>query len=408
MGPLGVLALPPAARALVLATSACAAAVLAWSVASVGTDPGPLRAAGVLIGAAVTSAALGGSLRKDRNTSTRLLTTDSCWSVAAAVLLPLPLVAPVALLVRLLVTSVATGVRWGHKLVFNLSVAALASAVAGFVAHLALPGPLEGIGARDGPVVVLALLGAGAAHLVVDRLVLLAVWLSEPSRTWKDVRTSPAVDDVEVSLVLLGALLGPLLAVHLSFAALAVPLPVVLHRLTGAGALWQAADRDAKTGLLNLAAWTSAAGRTLARTSGTGRHVAVIVADLDHFKLVNDRFGHLVGDAVLLRTAETLRNGLRPDSLLARFGGEEFVVLLPDADEDVARRTAERLRAAVEGQRSPTADGGLHVTASFGVAWGSGTSLTELLAAADEALYAAKRAGRNRVAVMGAASTGAG
>ena len=392
---LGVLALPAGARALVLATFACTALVLGWSVTALRADSGAWTTAAFLVGAAVATAVLSGSLRQNRNGSSRFLSTDSCWTVAAAVLLPLPMVAPVALVVRLLVLWVLTGGQRSFKTAFNLCVAALAAAAAGAVAHLVLPVPLQPLGG-NGLAVVLGLAAVGAAHLLVDRLVLLAIWLGERSR---DVRWTPALDDVEVALVLLGALLAPLLDVHLAYGLLAVPLPVVLHRLTGAGLLWQAADRDAKTGLLTSVAWTSAATRTLARAGGAGREVAVVVVDLDHFKLVNDRYGHLVGDAVLLRTAETLRSGLRPDSVLARFGGEEFVVLLPDAGPDVARATAERLRAAVEGQPSAVPGQDLRVTASFGVACGAQVELTVLLAEADRALYAAKQAGRNRVEV---------
>ncbi len=398
---LAVLALPVRARALVLATFACTALVLGWSLAVLDVDGRTAASAAFLIGAAVLTAALSGSLRENRNSSSRLQSTDSCWTVAAAVLLPLPVVAPVALVVRLLVTCVLTGGQRSFKLVFNLCVAALSAFAAGAVARVVLPAGLEEPGSRNGLLVVLGLAAVGAAHLVLDRLVVLAIALSEPSWTMRDLGRASVLDDIEVALVFLGLLLAPLLAGHLALGLLAVPLPVVLHRLTGAGVLWQAADRDAKTGLLTSAAWTSAATRTLARAAAGGREVAVLVVDLDHFKQVNDRYGHLTGDAVLRRTAETLRGALRPDTLLARFGGEEFVVLLPDAGAAAARATAERLREAVERQPRAVAELDLPVTASFGVAAGSDVELTALLAQADRALYDAKRAGRNRVAVAG-------
>ena len=394
-----LLVLPAAARALVLATFACTAVLLGWSVTGLRLSSDVSATAGFLVLAAVGTAALSGSLREGRNSSSRFTSTDSCWTVAAAVLLPLPVVAPVALLIRYLVTRVLIGRQHGFRFVFSLCVAALSAGAAGAVGQAALPVPLDELTRGDGLRTAVGLAAVCGAHLLVDRLVVLAIWLGEPARTRRDLRWSPAMDDVEVCLLFLGAMLAPLLAVHLALGLLAVPVPVVLHRLTGAGLLWQAADRDAKTGLLNAVAWTSAAARTLARATAAGRGVAVVVVDLDHFKLVNDQRGHLVGDAVLLRTAETLRSGLRPDSLLARFGGEEFVVFLPDADEDAARRTAERLRTAVEHQ-AVEGDPELRVTASFGVACGTGAGLTELLEQADRALYVAKRTGRNRVEVV--------
>jgi diguanylate cyclase (GGDEF)-like protein len=123
--------------------------------------------------------------------------------------------------------------------------------------------------------------------------------------------------------------------------------------------------------------------------------------DIDHFKSVNDRFGHSTGDQVIMLVASALMSQLRPDDLLCRYGGEEFCVLLPDADAGQARAVAERLRDAVEanvcpGLRLPAAP---VITASFGVAGGAERrpSLDALINAADGALYESKRAGRNRV-----------
>ena len=121
--------------------------------------------------------------------------------------------------------------------------------------------------------------------------------------------------------------------------------------------------------------------------------VSVVLADVDHFKKVNAEHGHAVGDAVLRDIAHVLRGSLRSFELLYRFGGEEFLLLLPGAHEDVAARIATTLRTAVESRRPA----GLPVTASFGVATAAGDDLSTLIARADAALYAAKAAGRNRV-----------
>jgi len=119
--------------------------------------------------------------------------------------------------------------------------------------------------------------------------------------------------------------------------------------------------------------------------------------DIDHFKSVNDRYGHAVGDATLQAFAQRVREQLRSSDQCARYGGEEFAVLLPDATRDKALEIAERLRAAVASQpllAEPRVDN----TVSVGVAWmAEGDSAAELLRRADAALYEAKRSGRNRV-----------
>jgi diguanylate cyclase (GGDEF)-like protein/PAS domain S-box-containing protein len=132
------------------------------------------------------------------------------------------------------------------------------------------------------------------------------------------------------------------------------------------------------------------------------RPMALCMVDIDHFKSVNDRYGHLVGDTVLCAVAQTLHDSLRQVDILARYGGEEFVVLLPETDLQTARASAERLRAAVAERRIETANGPVSVTLSLGVvAVDNGRSMTleQLLDAADQMLYRAKQAGRDRVEI---------
>jgi diguanylate cyclase (GGDEF)-like protein len=123
------------------------------------------------------------------------------------------------------------------------------------------------------------------------------------------------------------------------------------------------------------------------------------MADIDHFKRVNDAHGHLTGDQVLVGVAGTLVNQLREYDLVGRFGGEEFVVLVPGADTLEACRLAERLRSRVRRLSVPAADDTVAVTVSVGVALfrTHGQDLIELLASADLALYRAKRSGRDRI-----------
>lgn len=156
---------------------------------------------------------------------------------------------------------------------------------------------------------------------------------------------------------------------------------------------------DALTGLLNRRALGEAVGQLFAATSSGSRSIGIIMFDIDHFKSINDRHGHAVGDLVLQRTAQILEPCLNPDDLFARYGGEEFIIVLNDATEASARATAERLRETLA--RAVISDQhGLKVTASFGVDWRTQCTIADwekLAIVADRRLYRAKRGGRNLV-----------
>lgn len=163
---------------------------------------------------------------------------------------------------------------------------------------------------------------------------------------------------------------------------------------------WEnAASTDALTGLWNRRTLIARGALALAEAKEHGRGVAVAVIDVDHFKSVNDRFGHEVGDLALQHVAKALRSQCRPVDLAARHGGEEFVVLFKELDDDAAANAAERLRAALEGEPLVRGELRLPLTASFGVATltREDRSFDDLLRRADAALYRAKHEGRNRV-----------
>jgi diguanylate cyclase (GGDEF)-like protein len=152
---------------------------------------------------------------------------------------------------------------------------------------------------------------------------------------------------------------------------------------------------DELTGLMNRRSLEPRLAEISQQAAMTGQPVSFVAGDLDHFKLVNDKWGHAVGDVVLSQAADAMRRCLRTFELLYRIGGEEFLLVLPGAGENDALTIAGSLRAAVE-KAEP---GGLGVTCSFGVATSRGADVAfePLLKASDAALYAAKRGGRNRV-----------
>jgi two-component system cell cycle response regulator len=134
--------------------------------------------------------------------------------------------------------------------------------------------------------------------------------------------------------------------------------------------------------------------------TGQGGNISVMMVDVDHFKAINDQFGHACGDQALKTIADTLRNRTRVFDTVARYGGEEFVVVMPGAGAQDAANAAERLRSSIERMAfSPHPGANCRVTVSIGVAHSDGSDVTPevLLQAADQAMYQAKRAGRNRV-----------
>jgi diguanylate cyclase (GGDEF)-like protein len=183
--------------------------------------------------------------------------------------------------------------------------------------------------------------------------------------------------------------------------ALLIFRPMVRRITRYAAELLRMATTDQLTGILNRHSFFERGAIEIARAHRSGRPTSVLMLDADHFKQVNDRFGHAGGDAALRSLAETLRRLIRPGDLLARLGGEEFAVLLPETPQDAASQLAERLRAAVAGQNIAFAGQNVRLTTSIGVAAAVGASadLNALLHSADMALYAAKAGGRNRVAI---------
>lgn len=164
---------------------------------------------------------------------------------------------------------------------------------------------------------------------------------------------------------------------------------------------------DGLTGALNASAFYEQCNSRLALCRRQHLAYAVLFVDLDHFKQLNDRYGHAKGDEVLVRVAQAVRDCLREYDLLGRVGGEEFSIFLTGTALDGGRAVAERIRANIEAQRVPFHGGHIRVTASIGITGSCCsvrplTSIHDIQPLADKAMYEAKLAGRNQVAVFGA------
>ncbi|WP_428504867.1 diguanylate cyclase [Roseateles sp.] len=165
---------------------------------------------------------------------------------------------------------------------------------------------------------------------------------------------------------------------------------------------FELAMKDMLTGLSNRRAISDQLHMAVARAQRQGQYLSVLMLDIDHFKRVNDGYGHQAGDAVLRAVAQTLQSRLRAQDQIGRFGGEEFLIMLPDTSLDGSATLAEALREAVESAPTQWGAHRIAVTISIGVAGGAITgaaTVDGLVGAADSALYRAKQGGRNRVEV---------
>lgn len=323
----------------------------------------------------------------------------SAWWLPVALLLPpvYALFAPI-LLQGLLQLRVRATVL--YRRVFSSAAIGLAGCTASVAFHWLVPDPAV-LARGEGLPIVFAVACAVLFALLNAALIAVAAHTADPDTRWREVlwdRESLLLDVVELCLGVIVAIASGL---NLALLVLALPPVVLLQRSLLHAQLQAAARTDPKTGLLNAAAWQREADTEIVRARRTGETLALLIIDIDHFKRVNDRHGHLVGDQVLVGVAATLRSQLRDYDVVGRFGGEEFVVLLPRADVHEARRVAERLRTRIGRMAVPVDDAMITVTISAGVAIMSvhGDDLIELLAAADLALYRAKELGRDRICI---------
>ncbi|GAT70928.1 GGDEF domain-containing protein [Planomonospora sp. ID91781] len=321
----------------------------------------------------------------------------SAWWLPVALLLPpvYALVAPIPLQILLQKRVRETVV---YRRVFSSAAIGLSGCAASVLFHAAVGDPSALSTGRGWPILVA--IGCAVLFTVLNTaLIAVAAHTANPDSRWREVlwdRESLTLDMVELCL---GVIVAITCGINLTLLVLALPPVVLLQRSLLHAQLQAAARTDAKTGLLNAAAWQREADTEIVRARRTGDPLAVLIIDIDHFKRVNDSYGHLIGDQVLVGVATTLRSQLREYDVVGRFGGEEFVVLLPGADTTEARRVAERLRSRIGRMAVPVDGSMISVTISAGVAVMSvhGNDLIELLAVADLALYHAKELGRDRI-----------
>ena len=252
------------------------------------------------------------------------------------------------------------------------------------------------------------LLGLVVALLVYTTVngapVAVAVKMHHPARPWRKTFGTKAENALELATLSLGGVAAIVLLTQPVLVALTLLPVIVLHRNVLMRQLEEKAAQDSKTGLLTAEEWQTRVAAELVRNARTRESFGVLMVDLDRFKKVNDTYGHVAGDAVLRMVAATITGQLRAYDSVGRWGGEEFVVLLPQIAEPGACDVAERIRTAV-GALTVTVSVGdaTHVitdlSASVGVACfpDAGITVDGLVNAADERMYRAKRAGRNTV-----------
>ncbi|MDQ1495584.1 MAG: hypothetical protein QOG69_2067 [Actinomycetota bacterium] len=404
--------LPRAVRIAIVAVLAGYLAVIVVGVVSTRFSMSDLATLGLFTACGVISVEVSLRLawprpRRDRISRDFL----GVWALPVMLLLP-PVYAAAAVVVPGLYVQLRAWRTDPLKVVYSTAALGLARA-AGSATFIAIAGhrvpgagliQLFGSGRKE-----LAVLAAIVAwwlvnYVLIGAVVALTVGMHHVLASLRD-REALSVDVVDASMGILAtiafALRPELVAV--------VAAPVLYMQHQAFSGLRTAVRTDLLTDVASPEYWRETAAREVQRAVASAADLAVLMVDIDHFKNVNDRHGHLAGDAVLAAVARAIATALRPGDLVGRLGGEEFAAVLSGSNIADAESAAGRVRAAVADVRVRSDRGEwISVTVSAGVAGlaAHGTTLAELLDAADGALYTAKDAGRNAVRVAGAVSVG--
>jgi diguanylate cyclase (GGDEF)-like protein len=393
---------PIAAKVFLLLVEASAVAVTAWLLLTQPVDTAEWVRLGVLTALAVGYAEAGARIERlkrylspggDKVAANQV----SVWAFAAVLTVP---AGWAGVLIALLYTQSLirrgrdrTGVP--YRVVFGAATVVLsAEAASALVAWVGggdvLRGGLRAPVAIVGAVLVFTLINFG--------VLLTGMCLVRRPPTLRVMLPDSESLGYEIATLALGIVTAEFLVHSLALTPVALILAAYLHRSSLVNSLHRASRTDTKTGLPNLTAWTEHAQAVLAHSHRRGEAVTVLFCDLDHFKVVNDVYGHLVGDHVLTSVAQCLRRELRGHDGIGRFGGEEFVVVLDSISPAEADLVAGRLRTAVSALRF--ADGP-SITVSVGMASHQpgpvAPDLQHLIGRADTALRVAKAEGRNQV-----------
>jgi len=329
----------------------------------------------------------------------------TAWVLPVAILLP-PVYAMIMPIPLYSLTQALSPRSVVYRRVFSAAAISLAYGVAAVLFRVfpaSFAGPSIGTGVHaltwTLAVAVCEIVGGRINHLLIAG----AIKLSDPNVKLADLEFNREALQGDFAEFDLGILITVVVAVNVVLAVFAVPTVLLARRFMMHAQLLEKSRIDTKTGLLNSSTWESEAQAEIVRAIRTRSPLALALVDIDHFKAVNDRYGHLVGDKALRAVTDALRGQLRAYDLAGRFGGEEFVILLPHTHQANALTIAERLRGRIADMSIPIDDDddsgpSVRLTVSIGVTVLDNDSreLTDLLADADTALYYAKENGRNK------------
>jgi diguanylate cyclase (GGDEF)-like protein len=333
----------------------------------------------------------------------------SAWVLPVAVLLP-PVYAMLAPIPLQVLTQLRVHKGFVYRRVFTVAAMGQCYGAASLVFRT-FPSSFAGSAIGSGEHALTWALAVTVCELVGGRghnlLIAFAVKLSDPSAKLVVLELDREALNADFAEFDLGILITIVVGVNPALEIFAVPTVLLIRRFMMHEQLLAKSRIDTKTGLLNSSTWETEATVEVERAQRTETPLSVALIDIDHFKAVNDTHGHLAGDTVLRAVTDAIREHLRSYDLAGRFGGEEFVVLLPHARQADAINIAERLRRHVAAMVIPIAEDKpeeqVRLTISVGVASLNEHTreLTALMAAADAAMYIAKQSGRNRTHAMG-------
>jgi diguanylate cyclase (GGDEF)-like protein len=372
-------------------------AAIGVTVASLALDGGhDLRWFAILLVLGLAQAEMSRQieLRVRRSAGLMHITVTSVWFLAGAVLLSPGLAALLSATLYLhlwLRVGRSVSTRPTHRVIASTSWSVLSTWAAAVAVRMIDP---EGFALR-------VLVGALAFELVNLLMVGAGIFLYTRRRALTDLVGTWEDNALELVTLCLGGLTAVALVYQPVLVVLIFPPLLLVHPHALLKKLEVAATTDEKTGLLNNNGWHEVAHNSLDRARRTSGTLAIFMVDIDHFKRVNDTHGHLTGDVVLKAVAVTITRHVRDYDAVGRFGGEEFVVMLPDIDGPAIDEVAERIRHAITELTVPIDDHttieGLSVSLGTACYPSSGTALDALIQSADKALLHAKRNGRNRV-----------